>query len=225
MMKKSWNVFIAGELFNAKHLFGNAVLAEIIEELSNKRYQCALPQNIEKRLDTAQMIRDEDINSVLSADIGLFNYDGLELDSGTVVEYLFAKIADIPSVILRTDFRKGGDQGTEPWNLMTSFFPRTEVVILNAMSFYQEEAKTCNDPSDKGCVYERKINAKSYHMMRRIAEEVIAAMDRVVQIKPIMPEEKRETIYEWIATFPGFLEDQRSHFSKLLQQKIEKNLL
>jgi hypothetical protein len=36
----------------------------------------------------------------------LFLYNGTELDSGTVVEFMFSKFADIPSVIVRTDFRK-----------------------------------------------------------------------------------------------------------------------
>jgi hypothetical protein len=40
-----------------------------------------------------------------------------------VVEFMLAKFADIPSVLLRTDIRAGGDYRDEPWNLMTSYFP------------------------------------------------------------------------------------------------------
>ena len=151
------NVYFAGELFSAKHLIGNAVLAEAIWELSKGRYHCFLPQNLEKRHSTPQSIRDEDIKSVLSADVGLFNYDGPELDSGTVVEYLFAKFADIPSVILRTDFRAGGDQdNNQAWNLMTSFFPRTEVLVINSMTLYKDALKMHADEASHVCLSQKK---------------------------------------------------------------------
>jgi len=42
---------------------------------------------------------------LLNCDLALFNFDGPELDLGTVVEFLFAKFADIPALILRMDFR------------------------------------------------------------------------------------------------------------------------
>ena len=75
--------------------------------------------------------------------MALFNFDGSDLDSGTVVEFVYAKLLDIPAVILRTDFRGGGDQDTDgdAWNLMASFYPRTRNVTLNAMAWYQEERR------------------------------------------------------------------------------------
>jgi nucleoside 2-deoxyribosyltransferase len=215
-MEEILNVYFAGELFSAKHLIGNAILAETIGELSQGRYHCFLPQNLEKRHSTPQAIRDEDIKSLLSADIGLFNYDGPELDSGTVVEYLFAKFADIPAVILRTDFRAGGDQeGDQAWNLMTSFFPRTEVVLINSMALYKDALET-----HAGHLHPQKTSS-CYHMMRSIAERVIAAMDKVSQSEPIMPEEMQETIYRWLALFPGF-KQKRAEVEKLLLQILEK---
>ena len=108
--KQSLTVYFASELFSLKHLIGNAYLAEAIYEKSHGRYLCVLPQNLEQRGNTAKSIRDQDILTLLGCDLGLFNYDGTELDSGTVVEFMFAKFADIPSVILRSDFRQGGDQ-------------------------------------------------------------------------------------------------------------------
>ena len=204
-MKDFLNVYFAGELFSAKHLIGNAILAETIWDLSKGRYHCYLPQNLEKRHDTPHSIRDEDIKSVISADVGLFNYDGPELDSGTVVEYLFSKFADIPAVILRTDFRSGGDQdSSNAWNLMTSFFPRTEVLIINSMTLYKDALEIHADGASHLCLHEKKISTSSHHMIRLIAEQVIAAMDRVTQIEPIMPEEMQETIYRWLAMMPGF---------------------
>lgn len=69
--------------------------------------------------------------------MALFNFDGAELDSGTVVEFVIAKFADIPAVLLRTDFRRGGDSHRDPWNLMVSDWPRTEKVIIHSMELYQ----------------------------------------------------------------------------------------
>jgi nucleoside 2-deoxyribosyltransferase len=219
------NVYFAGELFSTKHLIGNAVLAEAIWELSEGRYHCFLPQNLEKRHSSPQSIRDEDLKSVISADVGLFNYDGPELDSGTVVEYLFAKFADIPSVILRTDFRGGGDQGTHhAWNLMTSFFPRTEVLVINSMALYKEALEFHANEASSTCLQGAKFSSSSRYIIQMVAKQVIAAMDRVTQTEPIMPEEMRETIYRWLAIFPGFKEqhpDLTANLLKTLERKMK----
>lgn len=228
-MNQSLKVYFAGELFSSKHLFGNAILAEAIWELSKGRFHCLLPQNLEKRFDSPHAIRDEDIKSVISADIGLFNYDGPELDSGTVVEYLFSKFADIPSVILRTDFRSGGDQKSDhAWNLMTSFFPRTEVVIVDAMALYKEALFLHSDTHSAICLQERKISRSAAQMIREIAKKVIDAMERVSQAPPIMPEEMREIIYQWLAMLPGFKQDHeeiKETLTQALKRKMQKNLI
>jgi len=127
--------YFAGELFSQKHLIGNALLAQSIYETSEHKYLPILPQDLEFRDVTPKAIRDQDLLSLIQCDLALFHFDGPELDSGTVVEFMFAKFADIPSVILRTDFREGGDQSGvgEPWNLMCSFYPRTEVVLSSCL--------------------------------------------------------------------------------------------
>ena len=107
--KEFFYVYFAGALFNHKDLLGNAALAESIYRVSNGRFRCALPQNFENRKFSPKMIRDEDITNLIQCDLAVFHSDGSELDSGTGVEFMFAKFADIPSLILRTDFRGGGD--------------------------------------------------------------------------------------------------------------------
>ena len=191
---KTYTFYFAGELFSGKHLLGNIVLAEAILQRSGGRYQALLPQNLEQRDTTPQAIRDQDFRALLRCDLGLFNYDGPDLDSGTVVEFMFAKFADIPAVLLRTDFRHGGDQehGGEPWNLMTSYFPRTATVVLDSMTVYKEE-------------YARMPGAAAgMELVGRTADAVIAAFDRVVGLPPTLPEAMRETVYQWIALMPGF---------------------
>jgi len=103
-------LYFAGELFSQKHLIGNALLAHAIYEESQKQYLPILPQDLEFRDTSPKAIRDQDLLSLIQCDLALFHFDGPELDSGTVVEFMYAKFADIPAVILRTDFREGGDQ-------------------------------------------------------------------------------------------------------------------
>ena len=115
-----YTIYFAGELFDHKHLIGNALLAAHIERLANGRYRCVLPQDLEQTDSRAVDIRNQDLIGVATCDVALFNFDGSDLDSGTVVEFVYAKLLDIPAVILRTDFRGGGDQDTDgdAWNLM-----------------------------------------------------------------------------------------------------------
>src|SRR5205823_113373 len=77
-----------------------------IEEQSRGRYQLFLPQDQPAQLShEAATIRQTDLASVLSADLFLGNFNGADLDSGTVAEFVTAKFADKPAVLLRTDFR------------------------------------------------------------------------------------------------------------------------
>ena len=222
-----FSVYFAGELFSAKHLFGNALLAEEIYRQSSGKFVSVVPQNLEQRETTAHSIRDQDIRTCLSCDVGLFHYDGPELDSGTVVEFLFAKFADIPSVLLRTDFRKGGDQGSDPWNLMTSFFPRTEVITLDAMAIYKE-AFAENDAA-ASVLLETKAGSRASEVMTKIvAQKVIPALQRVIAIPPILAREKAAAVYEWLSVMPGFQGDTRENATFVfdqLQNKLGRELL
>jgi nucleoside 2-deoxyribosyltransferase len=167
-------IYFAGDLFDAKDLGGNFLLAKAIEKLSDERYQIILPQNGESEVKNraSQTIRDADFEMLYNCDIILANFDGTDLDSGTVVEFCFAKMVDMPAILLRTDFRDGGDASlpdSEKWNLMCSHYPRTEVLYLNAMMIYHE-CKTTNEFSLDS------IN-KFYNL---IAEDVVKALDKVI---------------------------------------------
>jgi nucleoside 2-deoxyribosyltransferase len=134
--------YFGGELFNLKHLLGNVALAQAIKRVSDGKYEAVLPQDLEVSKKRGKAIRDVDILALISCDLALFHFDGTELDSGTVAEFMLAKFADIPTVLLRTDFRKAGDSPHDPWNLMLSDYPRTEKVILNGMEVYTAARNT-----------------------------------------------------------------------------------
>ena len=133
-----YQVYFGGGLFDHKQLIGNRLLAEAIDAAAPARYQIVLPQEFEPSEQRALNIRNNDFRLLLETQAAIFNFDGTELDSGTVVEFMVAKMLDLPSVILRTDFRHAGDQdkGGDAWNLMCSGYPRTVGVTLNAMEIY-----------------------------------------------------------------------------------------
>ena len=112
----------------------------------------------------------------------LFNFDGSDLDSGTVAEYMYAKTLDIPAVILRTDFRHGGDQEPEgnPWNIMVSFYPRTFALHLDAMQRYTDSL------SEGGSAQE--VSAR---IQQRIATEVVGLLYTVREDTPVLQGEKQ----------------------------------
>ncbi len=227
----SRTVYFAGELFSAKHLVGNAYLAEAIHEKSHGRYLCRLPQDFELRGHHPQQIRDKDIRSLLECDLALFNFDGPELDSGTVVEFMFAKFADIPCVILRSDFRSAGDQpGGDPWNLMVSFYPRTISVPVHSMALYKKAHAAAKRAAldDVTRLAGQHSSATAQTMCEQIAALAVRGLDRAARLEPAMPKHLREEVYQWLALMPGFRGNEkklRKDLEKLLEQKVRRDLL
>jgi hypothetical protein len=192
-MIQPFTIYFAGELFSLKHLLGNAVLAEQIHLESRNRYKCVVPQDLEQRETTPTAIRDHDLLHVVSCDVGLFHFDGPELDSGTVVEFILSKMLDIPSVIIRTDFRLGGDSRLDPWNLMCSGYPRSKVLLLDAMASYQQRLR------EEGL----SPTEAAHEATRKFASDVVVALDEVRAMPPTLPPDLRNQVYEWMRLLPG----------------------
>jgi nucleoside 2-deoxyribosyltransferase len=210
------SIYLAGELFSAKHLAGNALLAACIAEASEERFRCVLPQDLPQP-NSPRAIRDQDLRALLACDAAVFNYDGLELDSGTVVEYLFAKFADLPAVLVRTDFRHAGDQKDgDPWNLMNSFYPRTATVWISSMEVYQEHLREGDESA-----------AAAEATVRTIAVRVCAALEEALAMPPVLPAESGPAVYDWLALMPGFdnLPAAREEAARLYREKVAKGLL
>lgn len=221
-MKTVYKVYFAGELFNHKDLIGNALLASSIERQSDGRFEIELPQNSESASERSKDIRDHNLRRLIQCDLALFNFDGLELESGTVVEFVFAKSIDMPSVIVRSDLRKAGDQeqNGDDWNLMCSFFPRTEIVKFNAMAVYQKIRK------ESGSLTETMDRFYSY-----VSSRLIGSLDSVCKIAPLHePDQARlDLLYRWALRFPGGnlaeMCSDPSFVENLVRSKIEKGLL
>lgn len=232
--KRNYTVYFASELFSLKHLLGNAYLAEAIHEKSHGRYLCRLPQDFELRGFHPQTIRDQDIRALLECDLALFCFDGTELDSGTVIEFMFAKFADIPAVLLRSDIRAAGDQGRgDPWNLMASFYPRTASLHLDSLIEYRALQKRrargrAVKLDEVARLAGQHASATAAVVCDQLATAVVRALDRMVASEPVMPKFLREEVYAWLALMPGFRGKEkvlRKEMEQILERKVERDLL
>jgi len=140
---KPIKAFFGSELFNSRDLIGNLYLVEALKKASHNRYTFYLAQRECDQNVTHKTIKDQDTRGLINSQIALFAFDGVELDSGTVVEFMQAKTLDIPAVIYRTDFRGGSgeeaiDEKRNKWNLMVSFYPRTKILYMSGIVEYQK---------------------------------------------------------------------------------------
>jgi nucleoside 2-deoxyribosyltransferase len=228
---RNYSVYLGGELFSLKHLIGNAWLAEAIYEKSHGRYRCVLPQDFGSlRGRSGRAIRDYNLRALVACDLALFNFDGPDLDSGTVVEFMCAKFADMPSVLLRTDIRNAGDYRDEPWNLMASYFPRTTTVVVPSLFNYrgalQPRHRRKLEPSLHLAGQHSSVAAQ--HVSEQVAAQCVRALDRVLAIEPILPKHLREEAYQWLGLLSGVRGKERQlrkEFESYLETKVERELL
>lgn len=227
--KPSHTVYFGGELFSLKHLIGNAWLAEAIYEKSHGQYRCLLPQDLVSSAHGGRSIRDQALRALVACDLAIFNYDGTELDAGTVVEFMFAKFADIPSVLLRTDIRKAGDHRDEPWNVMSSYFPRTATVVAPALMDYRSVRKRRTKRLDDVMhLAGQHSSADAQLVCERVATQCVRALDRVRLMDPVMPRHLREEAYHWLSRLPALRGKEkalRREFEFNLERKVERDLL
>lgn len=224
---RHYTVYYSGEMFSLKHLIGNAWLAEAIYEKSHGRFRCVLPQDFEVRGHSARAIRDHNLRSLISCDLALFNFDGTDLDSGTVVEFMLAKFADIPSVVLRSDIRQSGERRSEPWNLMVAGFPRTTTALVPSLPPYRNRIQR-RRIDDIVRLAGQHGSAAAQLVCEQAAAQCVRALERALGTEPRMPRYLREEVYHWVAHFSGLRGKEkvlRKEFERYLEAKVEKDLL
>jgi nucleoside 2-deoxyribosyltransferase len=229
--QRSYTVYLGGELFSLKHLIGNAWLAEAIYEKSHGRFRCLLPQDFfELRGRSGRAIRDYNLRALIACDLALLNFDGSDLDSGTVIEFMYAKFADVPSVLLRTDIRNAGDHRDQPWNLMASYFPRTANVIVPSLFDYRGALQRGRRRGVDHALHlaGQHSSVAAQVVWERVAAQCVRAFDRVLATPPVMPKHLREEAYQWLALAPalrGKQKELRKEFEHHLERKVERELL
>jgi nucleoside 2-deoxyribosyltransferase len=224
---RNYRVYFGGELFSLKHLIGNAWLAEAIYEKSHGRFRCVLPQDFVPPGRSARTVRDQSLRALVSCDLALFNFDGPDLDSGTVVEFMVAKFADLPTVLVRSDVRHGGDSRSAPWNLMATGFPRTATVLAPSLPQYRSRAQR-RRLDDALRLAGQHGSAAAQLVCEQTASHCVRALERVLATEPTMPKYLREEAYHWLAQLPALRGKQkalRREFERYLEEKVEKDLL
>ena len=216
-MAAAMRIYHAGDLFDFKHLSGNRLLSDAVQKVSHGFYQTILPQDTEGNRLRNTSIRNGDLELVMSCHLALFNFDGTDLDSGTVVEFMITKMLDIPCVLLRTDFRNAGDQtvSSDPWNLMCSDYPRSLTVRIHAMNLYHQ--------------YVSGPDGLSAYL-GEIATQVISGFDRVRTMPSLFQGDlpKAEKIYSWVAEACGNELGKvmtKERIEQIVREKAELDLL
>jgi nucleoside 2-deoxyribosyltransferase len=128
-------------MFTQHELATNVLIKEAVWRLSNGKFLLVLPQSVELKELDAVYVRNVTLLEVVKADIVMARFDGLELDSGTVLEFAMAKSLGKPSVIFRSDFHRSlegvelppGKGLDEPYNLMVKSWPRTVEVHIDSV--------------------------------------------------------------------------------------------
>lgn len=204
---KKYTVYFAGDLFDHKHLTGNYILAKKIEEISKGHYQFNLPQNWECTLTSSVEVRNRDIASIIKSDFVLFNFDGDDLDSGTVVEFMVAKMLDIPSVLFRTDFRNAGSFDLD-WNPMLAGFPRCVISKHHSLLMYNE------------------LGVEGMH--NALAQSIIDSFEKVINEQSLFAcYDDIVSAYEYVIKMCGGKLSElvpSSKIKELVASKIEKNI-
>lgn len=225
---KSFTVYFGSELYSLKHLIGNAYLAEAIYEKSHGRYLCQLPQDSEPKGGRPHAIRDEDIRALLRCDLALFTFDGADIESATAVEFMLAKFADLPAVVVRSDLRVGGD-GPMPWSLMASYYPRTVTIVVDGLSAYRNVIQRRHRRLDEVIrLAGQHSSADAQRTCEELAAACVRAFDRVRVVEPVMPRHLRESVYNWLPLMPGLRgkeKELRKEFERYLERKVERDLL
>jgi nucleoside 2-deoxyribosyltransferase len=102
------NVYLAGPLFTQAERHWNLQLARLMEQAGHHVFLPQVEVQSIELLD-AETIFQLDVSGVRGSDVVVAILDGADPDSGTSFECGLAYGLGIPIVIVRTDFRAGGD--------------------------------------------------------------------------------------------------------------------
>ena len=209
MDKSQTVIYWAGALFNHKEVIGNLTVAKAVENVSDGRYIVKLPQDLQTSPSAAAVdIRNADLTELIQCDALVANFDGADLDSGTVVEFCVAKALDMPTVLLRTDFRNCGDADGIPWNLMCAGWPRTEILWTNSLADYHRH------PVED--------------LSKILADKIIHSLDKACAMKPWLTDDDaavhfRRTVQSIGGGLAATLSDET--IAAIVERKRRKGLL
>ena len=101
-VENKYTVYAAGGIFTQHDLAMNVFIKDSVWKQSHGKFELVLPQSKElrelDRPDIAAYIRNVDLAYVVKSDLLLARFDGLELDAGTLIEFMLAKFLGKPTV-------------------------------------------------------------------------------------------------------------------------------
>lgn len=219
--ERKYSVYAAGGIFTQHDLATNVFIKDSVWRQSNGKFELVLPQSKElrelDRPDIAAYIRNVDLVQVVKSDLFIARFDGLELDAGTVIEFMLAKFLGKPTVILRCDSRRlGGESLDEPYNLMVKNWPRTTEVHYDSLikftgGFAEEWELSGNVPA-----FQTTIKAELKTIMKgidEISQIIIGGLETALEMKSPYPNEYQEIVYKIIRHSPG------SGFEQLISEE------
>lgn len=206
-----YTIYSAGGLFTPDELATNILIKEAVLRLSNGKFQLFLPQSRElQELSSANIeahLRNTDLLEVVRADIVLARFDGLELDSGTVLEYAMAKFLGKPAVILRSDFRIVSFGGfCEPFNLMIKSWPRSVEIQLNSFKIWADVYTEERQGLKEGDLPQDTMKTELGTIQKgidEVARQLIAGLEAVVEMESPYPPAYQEVVYQAARYSPG----------------------
>jgi hypothetical protein len=166
----------------------------------------------------------------MKADIVIARFDGLELDSGTVVEFITAKTLGKPTVIFRCDYRHllngivlpTGKDLDVPYNLMVKNWPRTVEVhfesLLNYIDLFAKEGNVHN----RGMTFQDIMNTELTTVQKsfdEIAYRLIDALELLTKTESPYPLEYQEFVYKALLYSVG------SGFDQLITENEIKEIV
>lgn len=101
-------VYLAAPLFTLGERAFNFNLAMNLENINNNQYRMFLPQDILPK-DTASLLYSNLMSELTRANLVLAVLDGPDADSGVCYEIGYARALGKKIIMIRTDFREGGD--------------------------------------------------------------------------------------------------------------------
>ena len=206
-----FTVYTAGGIFTQHDLATNVFIKDSVWKQSNGKFELILPQSKElrelDRPDIAAYIRNFDLLQVAKSDMFIARFDGLELDAGTVIEFMLAKFLGKATVILRCDSRRlGGTNLDEPYNLMVKNWPRTVEVHFDSLINFIGGFAGAREKPEKEDTFQATIKAEFKIAMEgidEIARKLINGLETVLEMESPYPDEYQELVYKVIRYCPG----------------------
>ena len=164
-------LYVAGPLFTQAERAWNERLAAALADAGHDVF---LPQTEVKAIATlhADAIFRIDVDGVRSADAVVAVLDGTDPDSGTSFECGLAYALGLPIVVVRTDFRAGGDA-----------LPGQKLATINLM-LAQAAARVVNLPDPGGD-------------LESLAAAVLSALEGLPALSPVTKLDHRPSTGEW----------------------------